>query len=127
MEQMFAPPTERFIQRQRPKPCTNGIRKGREIVTMPINNQGMIRTNHGVVTTTRKTIQSQSKANLRIRCVDSERTVAVTAAATAPEVRVDGDGNNSDAISSLPTSLCSGDDTNGSEGEQRRRGPAVPR
>ncbi|KAI9154466.1 hypothetical protein LWI28_026698 [Acer negundo] len=68
---------------------------------------------------TLKTIRSQSKANLRIRCVDSARTTAVIAATTAPEVQVDGDGNNIDAISSLPTSLCSGDDTNGIEDDRR--------
>ncbi|KAI9157276.1 hypothetical protein LWI28_019684 [Acer negundo] len=41
MEQTYTPSKERFIQRQRPKPCTNGIRENRETTTtMPINSQG---------------------------------------------------------------------------------------
>ncbi|KAI9154243.1 hypothetical protein LWI28_023255 [Acer negundo] len=48
----------------------------------------------------------------------AEEKAVVIAVATAPEVQVDSDGSHSDVISSLPTSLCSGDDTNCNEGEQ---------
>ena len=50
MEQTLAQPRERYIQRQRPRQCTNGIKVGRETTTMLISNPGMIRTSHGVET-----------------------------------------------------------------------------